>query len=444
MAVRRGPRKRMAAMEETGPKVEERPATHHKKAQTYLLGLAIFLVVVFAISAYSKMTNSAPKLFVTEESRQPRIQDLTGKRHSAGFADEVAKMKQKLPRPSSLVPVQTVSAPVTIQQVRWPQPSPPPVSPKNQQRVEELVYASRVENLDVDLGFGGSRARARKPVVPPPQGRRSSIQAEIARVTQLRNNLLTKGPSALKAPAARPAPSVGAASLLGATPATVASPVSVPHVVPSVVGKARSEQAKPLPGQKLLPLTTVIRAALDQKVISDYVGPLRLLVVDDVYDVQRHHVLIPKGSKVLAQSLLIGNVNAPIQSRMGIAVKQMVLPNGTSIDFSRQAGLDREGIAAIKGSTDYHVLEQLLGVAAYALLSAGTSRQGSGIANDGSFEGEVGASARDQFRPLVARYLSLVPTITLEPGTPMRIFLQEEMWIAPWKAVGHRFVAGRS
>jgi type IV secretion system protein VirB10 len=191
-------------------------------------------------------------------------------------------------------------------------------------------------------------------------------------------------------------------------------------------------------------LTTVIRATLDQTVISDYVGPLRLLVVDDVYDVERHQVLIPKGSKVLAHSLLVGNINAPIQSRMGITVERMVLPNGQSIDFSRQAALDREGIAAVEGSTDYHLLEQFLGVAAYALLSAGTSRQGSGIANDSTFTGDLGASARQQFQPLVARYLSLVPTITLSPGTPMRIFLQEEMWITPWKPVGHRFVAGRS
>ncbi|MDR4483107.1 MAG: hypothetical protein R3B95_07765 [Nitrospirales bacterium] len=54
----------------------------------------------------------------------------------------------------------------------------------------------------------------------------------------------------------------------------------------SVVGQPQSTRATPLPGQKLLPLTTVIRAtSWIRTVISDYVGPLRLLVVDDVYDV---------------------------------------------------------------------------------------------------------------------------------------------------------------
>ena len=152
----------------------------------------------------------------------------------------------------------------------------------------------------------------------------------------------------------------------------------VPPAPSNVVGQAKSSPTKRLPGQKLLPLTTVISAVLDQKAISDYEGPLRLLVTQDVYDIDKAHVLIPKGSKVLAQSLLVSNVNALIQSRMGIAVQSMVLPDGTSIDCSRQAALDREGVAAVEGDADYHLIEQFLGVAAFALLTTGTSRAGIG------------------------------------------------------------------
>ena len=438
-----GLRKTMAAIEETRPKVEERPATHHKKAQTYVLALAIFMIVVFALSAYSKMTNTAPKLFATDDSRQPRLQEAP-KRNSAAFAEEVARAKQKLldglsPKQTTPPPpVQLVTAPVASQRIPWPKPYAPSTSSQDNKRMEDLVYASRVENLDVNLGFAppvGTPPQATPRAASSPAG---SIDAEIARVQQLRNNLLSKGSSAGNVAAL---PVVASSVLAGAS---LPSPQPRGSVASSVVGQPQSTRATPLPGQKLLPLTTVIRATLDQTVISDYVGPLRLLVVDDVYDVERHQVLIPKGSKVLAHSLLVGNINAPIQSRMGITVERMVLPNGQSIDFSRQAALDREGIAAVEGSTDYHLLEQFLGVAAYALLSAGTSRQGTGISNNSTFAGDVGESAREQFRPLIARYLSLVPTITLSPGTPMRIFLQEEMWITPWKPVGHRFVAGRS
>ena len=437
----------MAAIEETRPKVEERPATHHKKAQTYLLALAICMILVFALSAYSKMTKTAPTLFATEEAPHPRMQEVPPKAHPRVFAEEVAKAKAALIQglshetttkpPASTSPLHVTKAPVATQAMPWPQAYAPASPSSDQQRSRELVYASRVENLNVNLGFGASGPTSAPSSLVVTQTPADSIDAEIARVQQLRNSILTQGASSrgVSPFSFEPSAVLSDSSLTPQQP-----PVSA---APSVVGQPQSTHT-PLPGQKLLPLTTIIRAVLDQKAMSDYVGPLRLVVVDDVYDVANHHVLIPKGSKVLAQSLVVGNMNAPIQSRMGITVKQMVLPSGQSIDFSRQAALDREGIAAVKGSTDYHLLEQLLGVAAYALLSAGSSRQGTGISNNSTFAGDLGESAREQFRPLVARYLSLVPTITLEPGTPMRIFLQEEMWITPWKAVGDRFVVGRS
>ncbi|MDR4483106.1 MAG: TrbI/VirB10 family protein [Nitrospirales bacterium] len=146
-------------------------------------------------------------------------------------------------------------------------------------------------------------------------------------------------------------------------------------------------------------------------------------------------MLIPKGLEG-AGSLVSwwGILMPPSKAEWGLPWNGWSCPMGNPLIFLGQAALDREGIAAVEGSTDYHLLEQFLGVAAYALLSAGTSRQGTGISNNSTFAGDVGESAREQFRPLIARYLSLVPTITLSPGTPMRIFLQEEMWITPWKA----------
>lgn len=447
----------MASIEEVGPKVEERPATHHKNAQTYLLGLTMFLILVFAFSAYSRMTNTDNKLFAEEEVRQPRLQGLT-KQNSASFQAEVDKAKrlllESLPKTGPKKAPVVVDAsgpppPAHVQSVKWPQPYTPPAV-KND-RMEDLIFAARMEPLAMNLGFE-DQANQPQAAVPVPATRpdKTSIEAEIARVTQLQQTLQKGGtllPAELAGVPGLPTPTrlpAAATSLFAGAPSGLPTrPRAAARAPSSVIGQPQSSQT-PLPGQRLLPLTTVIRASLDQKVMSDYVGPLRLLVVDDVYDVKRHHVLIPKGSKVLAESLLIGNVNAPIQSRMGITVRTMVLPDGKTIDFSRQAALDREGIAAVAGSTDYHLIEQFLGVAAFAVLSAGTSRQGSGISNDNSFQGELGASARQQLNPIIARYLSLVPTITLAPGTPMRIFLQEEMWISPWKSVGHRFVAGTS
>ncbi len=455
MVAPKEPRKAMAAIEEVGPKVEERPATHHKNAQTYVLGLTMFLILVFAFSAYSRMTNTDHTLFAEEEVRQPRLQSLS-KQSSASFQDEVDKAKrlllESLPttgRKQATAAASGPPPPAHVQAVKWPAAYTPPAVKDD--RMKDLIFAARMEPLAMNLGFE-DQTNQPQAAVPVPSTRphdKPSIDAEIARVTQLQQTLRNGGtlsPDALAGVPGLPTRTrvpTAATSFFAGAPSAVPSRPAAARAPSSVIGQPQSSQTR-LPGQRLLPLTTVIRASLDQTVMSDYVGPLRLLVVDDVYDVKRHHVLIPKGSKVLAASLRIGNVNAPIHRRMGITVRTMVLPDGKTIDFSRQAALDREGIAAVAGSTDYHLIEQFLGVAAFAVLSAGTSRQGSGIANDNQFQGELGASARQQLNPIIARYLSLVPTITLEPGTPLRIFLQEEMWVTPWKAVGHRFVAGTS
>lgn len=200
-------------------------------------------------------------------------------------------------------------------------------------------------------------------------------------------------------------------------------------------------EARPKPGQKLIPTGTVISAVLDQNVVSDYAGAAyRFLLAQDVYDIDRGEVLIPKGSRGVGKTLRITNVNEPIQARMGLTVNWIVLPDGKRISFEKHGVLDREGIGAVADQVDYHFLAQFLGVAAYALLSHETSREGSGTAADNTFEGDLGQSVRKQYAPLAQKYLSIVPTITLRPGTPLKIFLEDDVYAYPWKSLEAGFL----
>lgn len=202
-----------------------------------------------------------------------------------------------------------------------------------------------------------------------------------------------------------------------------------------------SSVAEPQPGQKLISTGTVISAVLDQELMSDYTGAYRCMISGDVYDVTGRYILIPKGARAVGQCLRINNVNEPIQARMGLTVKWLVLPDGKRISFEKRADiLDQAGIPAIKDKVNYHLMAQFLGVAAYALLSSETSRQGSGMNNDNSFKGDVGQSLREQFSPMAAKYLSLVPTITLRAGTPVKIFIEDDIYAFPWAKVSDRLL----
>ncbi|TVO39931.1 TrbI/VirB10 family protein [Vibrio algivorus] len=164
---------------------------------------------------------------------------------------------------------------------------------------------------------------------------------------------------------------------------------------PDITGFTRSNQYNAdIEGKIKLPIGTVIPVLTTTKTISDYTGIFKGMVTQDIYDVSYQYVLIPKGAEVIMKSMNISNVNEPIQARMGIVVQWVILPDGNKIDMSKSSGLDREGVGAIKDKVNYHAMSQLLGVAAYALLSSNTSYEGSGSDNDNSYKGDVGEGLR--------------------------------------------------
>jgi type IV secretion system protein VirB10 len=262
------------------------------------------------------------------------------------------------------------------------------------------------------------------------------VDAEIARVekTLADPNLLAKlkkGNNSFKLnPALNPT-----SSQLVNTPEVQ---VEAPQNPVTTIGQPVSE-SEPKDGQVLIATGTVVSGVLDQELMSDYTGPFRGLVTHDVYDVSGNYVVIPKSSRIIGRSVRISNVNEPIQSRMGMAVKWIVLPDGKRISFEkRSAALDQAGVPAVKDQANRHLLAQFLGVTAYAMVSTETSYEGSGAESDDTFEGNFGSSLRKQSGSLAEKYLKLVPTITLRIGTPIKVFLEDDVYVYPWEDIGKK------
>lgn len=198
-------------------------------------------------------------------------------------------------------------------------------------------------------------------------------------------------------------------------------------------------------GKALLPTGTVISAVLAQQVISDYAGSFKGTITHDVYDPDYEKILVPKGTTVVGRIMRIKNINEPIQARMGMTVTWFVLPNGKRIDMSKASSAqDSEGVSALKGDVNYHFMAQFLGVAAYAVLvsesSQNTSSQFTGEVN---VEGDIQRSMAEQFSPLAQRYLTLVPTITLKPGTPFKVFIEDDVYLKPWSSIYDKLMSNR-
>ena len=214
----------------------------------------------------------------------------------------------------------------------------------------------------------------------------------------------------------------------------------------NLAGYPESDLSRP-PGTEyaLLSIGSVMHAKLDQKIISDYAGPYRCRIEQNVMDVTQRHVLIPAGSLCTGQVLQTGSAhpNRVINNRMALSVRWIVRPDGTKIKFVSQA-LDHEGVGALKGRTNYHFLARFSGAAAFALLSSETSRADYSSGGSGAtFESDVGQALREAGADLTAPYAGLVPTQTLDYGRKLRLFVSEDMYIRPWRAVYQRLMSLR-
>lgn len=199
-------------------------------------------------------------------------------------------------------------------------------------------------------------------------------------------------------------------------------------------------------GEYLVPVGTVMAAVLDIEVNSDWEGRWRALIARDIYDLNQDVILIPKGSRVLGTSARPKPVNEAINERMALIAQWLVLPNGARIDLSRSAMLDGAGVAALEGDVNRHFLATLGGVAAYGVIGGlAATRAVRSTSNDTNLAvsvlagrdagAEIAAGLADVGRRVASRYLNLVPTIVVKPGTPMNVFLDDELFLRAWAPI---------
>ncbi|WP_341524385.1 TrbI/VirB10 family protein (plasmid) [Pseudomonas sp. G.S.17] len=266
--------------------------------------------------------------------------------------------------------------------------------------------------------------------------RREEVRQRINEAQKLRASLAANGAAGLPQSGPRPMDRVQVRQDLQ----QVSSGFNKPPE--NVVGYTEDNQYNAdIAGKMKMPPGTEMTVTLTKKAISDYMNSsLKAIVNRDVYDITRQYVLVPKGTEINIGILRVRNVNEAISNRMAFMVKNAVRPDGKVIDFTKSASVaDREGVGAIEDQTDYHFMAQFLGVAAYALVGTQSSYSGTGD-KEGSYAGDVGENSREQFAPLVQKYLNIVPTQTIRPGQSMQIVLEKEVYIEPWSDLYAKYV----
>jgi type IV secretory pathway VirB10-like protein len=180
----------------------------------------------------------------------------------------------------------------------------------------------------------------------------------------------------------------------------------------------------------------IIPASLITGIRSDLPGQLTAQVTENVYDSPTgRFLLIPQGTR------LIGIYDSQVafgQSRVLLVWTRLIMPNGRSIVLERQPGADTAGYAGLEDEVDNHwralfkaaLLSTLLGVGSELGTTSGTGSNSDVITalRRGSSD-----SLNQTGQKVVQRNLNIQPTLTVRPGFPLRVIVNRDLVLEPYK-----------
>ena len=178
---------------------------------------------------------------------------------------------------------------------------------------------------------------------------------------------------------------------------------------------------------------SVIPAALITGLRSDLPGQVTAQVTEPIFDTPTgRSLLIPQGAR------LIGSYDSQVafgQSRALLVWTRLILPNGRSIVLERQPGADTAGYAGLEDGVDHH-WPQLFKAAALSTLLGAATEVGSN-ANDNEIIRALRRGAGDTLnqtgQQVVRRNLNIQPTLTIRPGFPVRVIVNRDLILEPYR-----------
>lgn len=182
----------------------------------------------------------------------------------------------------------------------------------------------------------------------------------------------------------------------------------------------------------LLSAGSVIAASLVTGLRSDLPGLVTAQVTEQVYDSPTGRtLLIPQGAR------LIGNYDSVVafgQKRALVVWQRIILPDGSSLRLDNVPATDASGYAGLADRVDFHTWQLLKGVALSTLMGVAPELL---LSSDSDLveairrsTADSGARAGDQ---IVSKNLAVQPTITVRPGTPVRLVVHRDLVLPPWK-----------
>lgn len=195
-------------------------------------------------------------------------------------------------------------------------------------------------------------------------------------------------------------------------------------------GDINPHAVRPAASPYMLSAGSVIAASLITGLRSDLPGLVTAQVTERVFDSATGRILlIPQGAR------LIGTYDSVVafgQRRALVVWQRIIFPDGRSLRVENVPATDPAGYAGLEDKVDIHTWTLLKGVGISTLLGVGSNLTFSGESDlvqaiRESTQQNV-ARAGDQ---ITSRNLQIQPTITIRPGTPVRLVVHRDLVLAP-------------
>jgi type IV secretion system protein TrbI len=178
---------------------------------------------------------------------------------------------------------------------------------------------------------------------------------------------------------------------------------------------------------------SVISAALITGLRSDLPGQITAQVVENTFDSPSgRFLLIPQGAR------LVGIYDSQVafgQSRVLLVWTRLIMPNGRSIILERQPAADTGGYVGLQDEVDHHWGALFKAALLSTLLSVG-AELGAGNGDSAVLQAlrrGAGDSINQTGQQIVQRNLSMQPTLTIRPGFPVRVIVNRDVVLEPYR-----------
>jgi type IV secretory pathway VirB10-like protein len=327
-----------------------------------------------------------------------------------------------------------------------------------QQQREQLVaqnaLAQQSRMLGASAPFAGSGAAG-----APPEGAEDAIQAERKKRNYL--SLFASNVALTYRKNASAAAASGENATSGAVPSAPEAvqlaqwfkdmqPASLPPVVPppAPVRSAPASPAEPELNKKevqppaaastgaanaavgktyVLFEGTILETVLLNRLDGAFSGPIECLVASDVHSLDRQHVLIPSGSKVLGETR---KVDAFGQARLAVVFHRLLMPDGYSVSLDQFKGLNQAGDSGLRDQVNNHYLRIFGASLAIGALGAVAEAGTGGILTQSGtdrFREGFGQNTARSAEQILDRFLNLLPTITIREGHRVKVYLSGDL-----------------